>query len=199
MVCAVVASVLAVSCGGSGNETAAPTSTANTVSGTGTAVTPSTVTATTARTAVSTSAVSTTTTVSPIQGVETSAPSGGHREGPLTYPEVPPIGGDHNPVWTRCAFYDRAVPNEMAVHSLEHGAVWITYRPDLPQDQLDVLIGLAGSRKKILVSRWDDGLPAPLVVTAWGRQLRLTTATDPRLADFERLYANGGPEPTAPC
>jgi len=141
----------------------------------------------------------TATTVSPIAGVETYTVIASHREGPLTYPQVPPVGGAHNPVWTPCAFYDNAVPNEMAVHSLEHGAIWFTYRPDLPQDQLDLLAALARSRKDILVSRWDDGLPSPLVATAWGRQLKLTTAADARLADFVRLYAHQSPEPTAPC
>lgn len=143
--------------------------------------------------------VSTTTTVSPIEGVKTFSLDAGHREGPLTYPQVPPVGGLHNPVWTPCAFYDRAVPSEMAVHSLEHGAIWITYRPDLPPDQVELLAALARGRKYVLVSRWDDGLPSPLVATAWGRQLELTTASDPRLAEFVRLYANQGPEINAPC
>jgi hypothetical protein len=142
---------------------------------------------------------STTTTVSPIPGVKSYAVTAAHQDGPISYPQVPPVGGAHNPVWTTCGFYDAPVPNEMAVHSLEHGAIWFTYRADLPQDQRDLLSGLARSRKDILVSPWDDTLPSPLVATAWGRQLQLTTATDSRLADFVRLYAHQSPEPSAPC
>jgi hypothetical protein len=102
-------------------------------------------------------------------------------------------------VWQQCTFYSEPVQNEKAVHSLEHGAIWITYRPDLPPAEVDVVASLARSRKDVLASRWDDGLPAPLVATAWGRQLQLPSATDPRLSEFVRLYANKGPETNAPC
>lgn len=176
---ALLASMVTVACGDDGADEAGPAT--STTAGT---VRPS---------------VATTTTAPAIAGVETFSVDAGHREGALTYPQVPPVGGIHNPVWTPCGFYDRAVPNEMAVHSLEHGAIWITYRPDLPQEEVDLLAGLARSRKDVLVSRWDEGLPSPLVVTGWARQLKLTTATDPRLAEFVRLYANQGPEINAPC
>ena len=88
--------------------------------------------------------------------------------------------------------------NEKAVHSLEHGAIWITYRPDLPRAEIDGLATLARSRNYILVSPWDSGLPAPVVATAWGRQLRLQSTSDPRLAEFIRLFAGQGPEINAP-
>ncbi len=174
-------SLLTMACGrASGPSATAPT--------TG----PTATTATTLRATV--------TTISPIAGVETfTVGAAGHQTGPLAYPQIPPVGGPHNPMWTPCAFYDRAVPNEMAVHSLEHGAIWVTYRPDLPRDQIDALATLAQSQKDLLVSRWDDGLPSPLVATAWGRQLKLTTTTDPRLVDFVRLYVRQSPEPLAPC
>jgi hypothetical protein len=144
-------------------------------------------------------ASTTTSTMRQIEGVQTFMVDAGHREGTISYPQTPPVGGIHNPVWMPCGFYDQPVPNERAVHSLEHGAVWITYRPDLPQAEIDALATLARNRNLVLVSRWDEGLPSPLVVTGWGRQLRLETAADPRLAEFIRLYANQGPEINAPC
>jgi len=141
----------------------------------------------------------TTSTISPIEGVQTYAVEAAHSEASLTYPQVPPVGGIHNPVWQQCAFYPAPVPSEKAVHSLEHGAVWITYRPDLPQGEIDSLADLARARKLVLVSRWDSGLPSPVVATAWGRQLLLQSAADPRLMEFVRLYVNKGPEIDAPC
>ena len=142
----------------------------------------------------------TTTSTQPlIAGVETFAVDAGHSQGPVSYPQVPPVGGIHNPIWQPCGFYDQPVPNEKAVHSLEHGAIWITYRPDLPAEQVETLASLARSRKDVLASRWDDGLPAPVVVTGWGRQMRLESVGDPRLVEFVRLYANQGPEINAPC
>lgn len=171
--------LLAAGCGGGdGGGSAAPTSAAPT---------------TAARVPATTS------TVRPIEGVATFVIDAGHREGTIAYTQTPPVGGVHNPTWMTCGFYDQQVPSERAAHSLEHGAIWITYRPDLPQAQVDALAALARSRNLILVSRWDDGLPSPLVATGWGRQLRLETPSDPRLAEFIRLYANQGPEINAPC
>ena len=45
------------------------------------------------------------------------------------------------------------------------------------------------------------GLPSPVVVTVWGRQLRLTGADDPRLALFIAAFGDGhtAPEPFASC
>jgi hypothetical protein len=140
------------------------------------------------------------TTVSPIDGVETFAVKAAHTDAPVSYPHVPPVGGAHNPVWQRCGFYDEPVPNEKAVHSLEHGAIWITHRPDLPAADVETLATLARSRNLVLVSPWgNNDLPAPVVATAWGRQLRLESVNDPRLNEFVRLYANQGPEINAPC
>ena len=59
-----------------------------------------------------------------------------HVAGPVAYSVTPPVGGDHSPVWLNCGVYDRPVPNERAVHDLEHGAVWVTYRPSLPATEV---------------------------------------------------------------
>ncbi|HZY44457.1 MAG TPA: DUF3105 domain-containing protein, partial [Anaerolineae bacterium] len=55
----------------------------------------------------------------------------GHSPSPQIYQEVPPVGGTHDPAWLNCGIYDQPVRTENAVHSMEHGAVWITYQPDL--------------------------------------------------------------------
>jgi hypothetical protein len=142
---------------------------------------------------------STSTTRPPIEGVQTYEVVQGHSDGPVSYPVVPPAGGIHNPVWQQCGFYDQPVQNERAVHSLEHGAIWITYRPDLPRAEIDGLATLARGRTYILVSPWESGLPAPVVVTGWGRQLQLQSTADPRMQEFIRRYAGQGPEPGAAC
>jgi Protein of unknown function (DUF3105) len=118
----------------------------------------------------------------------------------VDYAQTPPVGGEHNPVWQNCGFYDEPVANENAVHSLEHGAVWITYSPDLPQDQVDVLRDLAHSQTYVLVSPYPD-LPSNVVASAWGKQLSLQSADDPDLERFVRAYRQGPqtPEPGAVC
>jgi hypothetical protein len=124
-----------------------------------------------------------------------------HVDGPVTYEQTPPVGGPHNRVWIRCTTYDVPIPNENAVHSMEHGAVWLTYRPDLPQADLDLVHRLlALNPRYVLISPY-PGLPNPVVASAWGLQLKVDRADDPRLATFVKKYAGGkqGGEPGTHC
>jgi len=51
--------------------------------------------------------------------------------GNVSYRQQPPVVGPHDAVWLNCGIYPTPVPSRNAGHSLEHGAVWVTYRPDL--------------------------------------------------------------------
>ena len=134
-----------------------------------------------------------------IPGVETfEIESNLHEEGPIDYAQQPPVGGPHNPVWQDCGFYDAPVGNEHAVHSLEHGAVWITYAPDLPAAEVATLRALAAGELYLLVSPYPD-LPTPVVASTWDKQLRLESADDPRLIAFIAAFAGKGPEAGSTC
>jgi len=126
--------------------------------------------------------------------------SGRHTEENVDYAHSPPVGGPHDPVWQNCGFYTKPVRNENAVHSIEHGAVWIAYRPGLPQDQLEKIKKLVEGQTYMLASPYSN-LPAPLVASAWGKQLKLASVNDPRLEQFVRAYSQGpqAPEPGAAC
>jgi hypothetical protein len=115
-------------------------------------------------------------------------PAAQHMAGPLRYKESPPIGGPHNVVWQTCGIYSTPIHEEHAVHSLEHGAVWITYRPDLPSTDIQRLQTVA-SDDYMLLSPY-PGLTAPVVATAWNNQMLLTGADDPRLPQFIRRFKN---------
>ena len=105
----------------------------------------------------------------------------------VDYPQTPPTGGEHDAVWQNCGVYEAPVVDEHAVHSLEHGAVWITHDPDLPADQVAALHALADGQTYVLVSPY-PGLPSPVVASAWGYQLQVEDATDERLPVFLRKY-----------
>jgi hypothetical protein len=122
-----------------------------------------------------------------------------HVPGPVSYQVVPPVGGPHNPIWMNAGVYTQPVPTERAVHLMEHGAVWITYRPDLAADQVAALTAFVGKQtmipepsisadqanRYVVLSPWKDGsLPAPVVISAWGFQLQVQDAADPRLQTF---------------
>ncbi|CUR54327.1 DUF3105 domain-containing protein [Nocardioides sp.] len=123
-----------------------------------------------------------------------------HVEDAVDYPQNPPVGGDHNPAWMNCGVYDAPVPSEKAVHSLEHGAVWISYDPALDQSDVDKLTALADGNSYVLVSPV-DGIGSEIVATAWGKQMMIDGAADPSLETFVTAFAQGPqtPEPGAPC
>jgi hypothetical protein len=127
-------------------------------------------------------------------------PADKHTSANVDYEQSPPVGGAHDPVWQNCGYYDKPVRDENAVHSLEHGAVWITYSPDLPQDQVTELQNIAQSRSYILVSPY-PGLYSPVVASAWGKQVALDGPEDPGLESFIKAYRLGPqtPEPGAVC
>jgi len=135
------------------------------------------------------------------QGVQTFPNlSRDHVQTAVTYPQIPPVGGPHSPLPLNCGVYPNPVPNENAVHSLEHGAVWITYQPTLSGGEISTLHQLVGTSKYVILSPY-PGLPSPVVASAWGIQLRLDGAADPRLAQFLHYYPQGPqtPEPGAAC
>ena len=122
-----------------------------------------------------------------------------HVEGTVDYPMSPPAGGPHNPVWLNCGVYSEPVPNENAVHDLEHGAIWITYATDLPASDVDKLKARTPETYAVL-SPYPD-LDSAIAVSAWGAQLKFTDPSDPALDAFIDRYwrAADAPEPGAPC
>lgn len=121
-----------------------------------------------------------------------------HSMDPVDYEVDPPAGGQHHPVWQNCGFYDEFIVPEHAVHSQEHGAVWITYDPELDEEQVAVLEQLASENSYLLVSPY-LGLTSPIVASAWGAQLAVDDVEDERLELFIREFAGNGPERGAPC
>lgn len=119
---------------------------------------------------------------------------------PILYEQIPPVGGFHRNTWQNCGYYDKYIENEYGVHALEHGAVWITYDPDLPQDDIDVLKAKA-EEQFILVSPY-PGMDAPVVASVWGKQIKLDGVNDDRLDPFISHYkknVSNSPEPYGIC
>ncbi|WP_022891562.1 DUF3105 domain-containing protein [Agromyces subbeticus] len=134
-----------------------------------------------------------------IEGVETFENEAGHVEGVVDYAQTPPAGGEHNQMWLNCGVYEQPVPNENAVHSLEHGAIWVTYDSDLPAAELEALKKQLPSTYVVL-SPFDD-LPSPIVLSGWNTQLAVDAADDERIPTFFEEYwkSQNVPEPGALC
>jgi hypothetical protein len=115
-----------------------------------------------------------------------------HTTEDVAYPQDPPAGGAHAPIWLECGVYDEPVREENAVHDLEHGSVWITHDPGLSADDVEALAAQLPDNG--IMSPRED-LPSPVVVTVWGAQLRLDGADDERLRLFLEEYGDGHTAP----
>ncbi|MGQ5226648.1 DUF3105 domain-containing protein [Streptomyces sp. yara] len=120
----------------------------------------------------------------------------------VDYPVTPPVGGDHNPVWMNCdgGVYEDEINATNAVHSLEHGAVWVTYNGDAPKAEVEALAAKVRKTPYTLMSPV-DGQKDPVVLTAWGHQRTVTGAADPAVDAFLEKFVQGQqtPEPGAAC
>src|SRR5690606_388113 len=104
----------------------------------------------------------------------------------VDYSESPPVGGPHDGEWADCTgtVYDVDIRHENAVHGLEHGAVWVTYNPDLVTgDDIDTLSDLVDGVPYRMMSPY-AGLDSPISIQAWNHQLKVDSADDPRLEKF---------------
>ncbi|MER5468655.1 DUF3105 domain-containing protein [Streptomyces sp. NPDC002935] len=120
----------------------------------------------------------------------------------VTYPMEPPVGGDHNQVWMNCNgdVYTKAVNNMNAVHSLEHGAVWVTYNDKASDADVKALAAKVKKTPYTLMSPVEDQKD-PIMLSAWGKQRSVTGASDKNVDAFFSQFVQGKqtPEPGAAC
>jgi hypothetical protein len=143
--------------------------------------------------------------VEEIGGVQTfDYPAGQeHVTTPVTYEQSPPVGGPHDGEWADCTgtVYDVQIRQENAVHSMEHGAVWITYDPEaVSGDALETLTAYADESGRMVSP--NPGQDSPISLQSWNHQLKVDSADDPRIeqfADFLTYNQEFFPEPGASC
>ncbi|MBT2445025.1 DUF3105 domain-containing protein [Streptomyces sp. ISL-36] len=125
-----------------------------------------------------------------------------HVTTPVAYEMKPPVGGDHDQVWQNCDgdVYTSKIAEKNAVHSLEHGAVWVTYNKKAAEADVKKLAEKVGKTPYSLMSPVDDQAGA-IMLSAWGKQVTVDGASDPRVDAFFTKYVQGPqtPEPGAAC
>ncbi|MBV7248687.1 DUF3105 domain-containing protein [Streptomyces sp. MW-W600-10] len=125
-----------------------------------------------------------------------------HVAGAVDYPMKPPVGGDHNASWMNCDgdVYEKPLPDVNAVHSLEHGAVWVTYNGTAADAEVSKLAERVKATPFTLMSPY-AGQEGAIMLSAWGKQVTVDSADDKRVDQFLAQYVQGTqtPEPGAPC
>jgi hypothetical protein len=108
----------------------------------------------------------------------------------------PPARGPHFAVPQSVGVYDQQVPDGNTIHSLEHGVVWISYNPELVDEETI-------SRLEDLGDDFGaDTIVAPrpqnaqaIAAVSWGQILELDAFDREQLANFVETNRNRSPEP----
>ena len=141
----------------------------------------------------------------PRPGIEQADKGRNHvADGTVTYGEPePPTSGDHSsPVpWQA---YEQELPDMNVIHNLEHGGIYVAYRPDLPADQVAKIKELFfrpfsndkfSPTKAVTAPRAANG--SPIIMSSWNRNMKLDSFDEQKMMDFYLRNVGKAPEGTA--
>jgi hypothetical protein len=127
---------------------------------------------------------------------------------PGPYNSDPPTSGRHYAQPAQAGFYDTdpwpVHPEGHLVHSMEHGYVIFWYNCDLLSESActalktqlkDVMT--QEDNLKVIAFPWPS-LDVPVVMTSWGRMLRMESFDPQRAAGFVETFRNHSPEAATP-
>ena len=122
-----------------------------------------------------------------------------------SYNSNPPTSGPHYEEWESKGVYKEQQPDEGLVHNLEHGYIWISYRPDASPKIIEQLENFYSFGKKIIIEPRKEN-DKTIALAAWNWLDKFdSTSKDAlsdieikRISDFIDAYINRGPEPNAP-
>jgi len=124
------------------------------------------------------------------QGRDHVAPGAHHP----AYNSNPPTSGWHYGATAPWGFHNSALPDELIIHNLEHGGIWITYKDAEDTEVVDALVGLArGYRTKVIITHRPQN-DSRIAVAAWGRLMKLDRFDRTAIVAFINRFKNKGPE-----
>lgn len=112
------------------------------------------------------------------------------------YNSNPPSSGPHWQGPAKNGFYDSALPDEQLLHNLEHGHIWIAYKPDIGDEIKSKLKEIAQKEDWKVVVAPREANDSKIALVAWGRVLKMDEPDWEKTDDFITTYRNRGPEKT---
>lgn len=113
------------------------------------------------------------------------------------YNSNPPTSGWHDSSPAAWGFYTNEIADEILVHNLEHGGIWISYRDPNDQEVIDKLSELIRRFPSKVIVTLRPKNDSRIAVAAWTRLLKLDQYDENQILDFIKAYRNRGPEPGA--
>jgi hypothetical protein len=110
------------------------------------------------------------------------------------YRSNPPTSGPH---WAGVAgpgIKYEIVPDELILHSMEHGATVVWYKDGLELSEINKIKTAfnSASGKKIMLAR--KNLDVPVALTSWGYLMKLETVDEIKIKEFIETNSDRAPE-----
>ena len=117
---------------------------------------------------------------------------------PEVYTSNPPTSGPHYGQTAKAGFRTEEIPDQNILHNLEHGDIWISYKPSVSKEAVEELKKFAGGKVIITPRSSND---TDIALAAWGRldifnlpNGRVEEAIKERISDFILRHKLKGPE-----
>ncbi len=111
----------------------------------------------------------------------------------LTYNSNPPSSGPHWPAPAEWGIYKAQQPDELLVHNLEHGGIWISYKPDTEAETIKKLEDFATRYRKIIIEPRAEN-DQKIALSAWTHVQKMDVYDENTILKFIEAYYDQGPE-----
>ena len=110
------------------------------------------------------------------------------------YNSNPPTSGWHFPQPADWGYYNGELPDELVVHNLEHGGIWISFKSADDTEVINKLVALARRyRSKVIITLRPKN-DSRIAVAAWTHLMKLDHYDETAIVDFINRFKNRGPE-----
>lgn len=112
----------------------------------------------------------------------------------VEYEQNPPMSGNHYQVATEWGIYDEPVKDVQAVHNLEHGHIWISYKGLSKEEQATLDKHVRVNPFHLLVAPRKDNPKKGVYYTTWTKQVYCAKPSEAALQYMIDNWRDQGPE-----